>query len=119
MIKIQATNSTPRVFLNTESGELEIMGRSYPENALDFWKPIIEEVSNVSSRNFSVKIGFEYLNTSSSKFLYGLLKIFEKKHKVEFIEWLYEEEDEDMEDLAKAFSEEISLPFRILKTVSF
>ena len=40
MIKIQATNSTPRVFLNTESGELEIMGRSYPENALDFWKPI-------------------------------------------------------------------------------
>ncbi len=118
-MNIPATISTPKVFLDPELGEFEIMGRSYPSNSLEFWKPILDSISEMTSRKFSIKIGFEYLNSSSLKFLYGLLNIFKEKHQVISIEWLCEEKDRDMEEIAKFFSEEISLPFKIIKVASF
>ena len=46
MINIKQTTTTPEVNLNKEKCILTLEGRSYPENAHRFYKPILKEFIN-------------------------------------------------------------------------
>ena len=45
-LRIEKTRYTLEVELNKDTGILEMTGSSYPENALDFFTPIIEWIKN-------------------------------------------------------------------------
>ena len=45
-IKIEGTPKTPTVIFDGDSGVLEIKGRSIPENAVEFYKPLVEWIGS-------------------------------------------------------------------------
>ena len=47
-IKIDGTPKTPTVNFDIESGLLELIGRSIPENSIEFYKPVLEGLDQYS-----------------------------------------------------------------------
>ena len=69
-INIEGTPKTPTVNFSSDSGVLEIKGRSIPENAVEFYKPLVDWIGSYgdsAQSNTEVNIQLEYFNTSSSK----------------------------------------------------
>lgn len=121
---IKATQSTPYIYFDPNNGELEIKGRSIPENSVAFYKPLFDALDNyvnhIAVRGINVKIQLEYYNSSSSVCILNLLKKLEiLKDKVGpiSIEWYYEEEDEDTLTAGNNFQYVIQLPIKIIKIV--
>jgi len=116
---IQKTKQTPEIIFNPKSGILEISGRSIPENTLDFYKPVIkwiEEYASNPAEKTVFKIYYEYLNTSSSKYLFEIFRILEKIKTTEnqvVIEWYYEEDVEEMLESGEDYADLINIPFEI------
>jgi len=101
-INIEGTAKTPGVKFS-DSGVLEIKGRSIPENSVEFYKPLVawlDAYSNQAQAKTEVNIQLEYFNTSSSKCILDVFKKLEAIHNGGsseiIINWYYEEDDEDM-----------------------
>lgn len=118
-IKINGSTKTPEINLIANEGLIEIKGRSIPENSIDFYKPIIEWLTNYSStpqNNTVVNIQLEYFNTASSKCILDVFKKLEvvKKSGNEItINWFYEEDDEDMLEAGEDYQSIIKIPFNM------
>lgn len=118
-LTIRKTKQTPEVNFDPASGLIEISGRSIPENTLEFFKPILgwldEYVSNPCN-NTVFKVYLEYLNTSSSKYLFEIFRILERikttGNQIK-IEWYYEEDVEEMKETGEDYAEMIKIPFEI------
>lgn len=111
-INIMATAKTPEIKFNPKIGRLEISGRSIPEHAIEFYRPLMESLRDYMLAPLpytEVEINMEYFNTSSSKCLLDILNILrdiKKKGGGVSIIWCYEEDDyaikesgEDMESV--------------------
>ena len=109
---IEPTRNTPFVNLNPDAGIFELKGISSPENSLDFYNPIFEAVDQYSSESLEVNMALEYFNTSSSKCIYQLFKSIKKLNtsgtKV-VVNWIYDEEDEDMREVGEDYSDILDL----------
>jgi hypothetical protein len=103
---IQATNSTPAVKFRKE-GKLSIVGRSLPENTVNFYQPLIEWAVKFNAREVKVDITLEYLNSGSIKKLLELLKVFDGNHLIKtfYVDWHYDQDDEDILESARIFEE--------------
>jgi hypothetical protein len=117
---IGGTSQTPEINFNHQTGVLIIKGKSFPENPLEFYRPILEWLDNYSQnpqKLTQMNIHFEYLNTSSSKWLYDLFKILKiiivKGNQV-VVNWYYDEDDEDMMETGEDFQDVIDLPINII-----
>jgi len=101
--KSNPTKRTPWIIL--EPGRIFIMGRSIPENPNEFYKPVREWTIKYAadfSEKSKIELGFEYINTSSIKWIFTILKeLSEMKElaKNASVTWYYERGDEDMCEL--------------------
>jgi len=119
-IKIEGTPKTPTVSFNAETGVLEIKGRSIPENAVEFYKPLVDWIGSygdVAKSDSQVNIQLEYFNTSSSK---CILDVFKKLESINgktsiTINWYYEEDDEDMLEAGEDYQAIINIPFKMIE----
>ena len=119
-INIEGTPKTPTVNFSSDSGVLEIKGRSIPENAVEFYKPLedwIGSYGDSAQSNTEVNIQLEYFNTSSSK---CILDVFKKLESVNgktniTINWHYEEDDEDMLEAGEDYQAIINIPFKMIE----
>ncbi|MBT6980453.1 MAG: DUF1987 domain-containing protein [Flavobacteriales bacterium] len=119
-INIEGTPKTPTVNFSSDSGVLEIKGRSIPENAVEFYKPLIDWIGSYgdsAQSNTEVNIQLEYFNTSSSK---CILDVFKKLESVNgktniTINWHYEEDDEDMLEAGEDYQAIINIPFKMIE----
>jgi hypothetical protein len=110
-IKIDREKETPRVLLEIETGKLEIEGRSFPAEGETFYKPILDAIPEITSKEITVRLEFEYANTATVREIVKLLKkvkATDKKVKVIFV---YEEGDNDMEEFGEDLEEVTGLPF--------
>ncbi len=109
---IKETKYSPRVELNPE-GKIIIQGRSLIEDPHAFYNPIVTWANNCSSQNMEVEISLEYLNTSSSKYLFSLLRGVQDNYSIKTanVKWFYDEDDEDGLELGKEFESQIKIPF--------
>ena len=120
-IKIDGTPKTPTVNFDIESGLLELIGRSIPENSIEFYKPVLEGLDQYSGspkEKTKVNIKLEYFNTSSSKCILDVLKKLEGIHKSGsevIINWHFEEDDEDMEEAGEDYQAIIQVPFNMVE----
>lgn len=119
-LQIPATNRTPKVMLNSDTGILEFKGISTSENIILFFEPILDwvitYVENKPTKITTINLSIEYLNTGASKkFLHiinTLLKL--KKYNSELvINWHYE--DEDIYDLGNDFQTLLNTSFNFIK----
>ncbi|HRS17867.1 MAG TPA: DUF1987 domain-containing protein [Bacteroidales bacterium] len=120
-LEIKKTPSTPKVWYSSDEATLRIEGRSFPENARDFYGPIIQWIeSNTSNLGslFTVSINLEYYNTASSKFLMEIFHLLEKIQNTGdckvTIQWHYMEEDDDMRDAGLEYKQFIHVPFELI-----
>lgn len=105
---IQKTDSTPEItFLN--KGELKITGRSLPEDVHKFYDPLIEWVKRLETDKVKIDLKLEYLNTSSTKKVLNLLIALDENPNLKHIDinWYYEFDDLEMEDLGGIYEDEL------------
>ena len=97
------------------------MGRSIPENPNDFYRPVQEWVS-MYAQNYEekskIELGFEYINTSSIKWIFTILKeLSEMKEIVKnaSVTWYFEHGDEDMCELGFILRSLVECPFVVVE----
>ncbi len=104
-----------------EPGRIFIMGRSIPENPGEFYRSIYEWIINHSSSYDDmtrIDAGFEYINTTSTKWIFTILRELSVKPglagKVK-VNWYYEKGDDDMCELGYIFKSLLDCPFYIIE----
>jgi hypothetical protein len=115
---IERTSRTPTIHCNAATGEIQISGRSMPDNGTEFFKPFFEwlnEYAKDPQSNTSVDIWFEYFNTASSHNLINLFgklqNIFDAGHNVA-VRWFYA--DEDIMEHGEDYRQNYGYPFKII-----
>lgn len=119
---IEATERTPLVLLDRQESVLKLEGRSYPEEGMDFYDPIIVRFKSLQGSENPIKtfhIRLEYYNSSTAKALSDLfqaLRIAKKAgHSVKVV-WEFEEEDDGIQEDIDMFVESFDLDFDIRYT---
>lgn len=108
-LMIEATQYTPEINLDAENGIISMVGKSYPENTFDFYKPMMDWLENYFDGHARPKtvLNMEiiYFNSSSSKLFFDLFDVLdESKHNHEIeINWIYDEENESALEAGEDF----------------
>jgi hypothetical protein len=119
IFKNEPSKRTPWIIL--EPGKIFIMGRSIVENPGDLYRPVLEWVSGYAKNYFEktkIEFGFEFINTSSTKWIYALLKELSKIKELERnvkITWYYEQGDDDLLELGFILRSLIECPFAVVE----
>ncbi len=117
---IRHTSKTPEIDFNPTTGLFQISGVSVPENAIEFYKPILlwlksytKNPQDITTVNFKLT----YLNTSSLQYLYDILvelsHVTIPPYKVT-INWYYFADDTDMKETGEDFKDAVDFNFNIL-----
>ena len=99
---------------------LSIEGRSIPENAVSFYEPVLAWIEQyLKSPETLTKVNFkiEYLNSSSNRFIYNILKALDEAYQKGtniVVNWYYEEDDDTMRNTGNDFQAMVSLPYRLI-----
>lgn len=120
-INIKATSSTPAItFLPTE-GKIEIIGRSIPENAIEFYEELYKEVEEYLKKPHKLTeatIQLDYFNSSSSVSILNILKLLKQLYSNGFevsVKWIYEEDDDDILNAGKNYHTILNIPFQFIE----
>jgi SiaC family regulatory phosphoprotein len=117
--KSEPSKRTP--WINMEPGRIFIMGRSIPENPGDFYRPVHKWISEYSENHIEkskIDLGFEYINTSSTKWIFNMLKVLSEMQDLDEnvkVIWYYEQGDEDMCELGFILKSLIECPFILVE----
>ncbi len=110
-IDIEKTQLTPSILLDKDKGLVEIKGDSLPENTAEFYKPLMSELEdyfNSPQDKTIINLEITYFNSSSSKLFFDFFDLLEnasKKYDIE-INWIYDEDNESMEEAGEDFQED-------------
>lgn len=113
VLLIDETADTPKVILNKEKNIFEMSGRSLPEDSVSFFSPVLawlQEYGSAPNPETLFHFKLEYFNTASSKLILDILHVLKKIQGIQVL-WYYYEDDEDILDIGKEFSEQVSIPF--------
>ena len=120
-IFLKKTFNSPMVEFSASSGELNMEGRSIPEDPGEFFERLIDwlnEYFNAPANETVMNIKLEYINSGSSKYMLELLRILKehhlKGHKV-LVKWFFEEGDESIEELGQHYEQTMQIPFEIIE----
>jgi hypothetical protein len=114
-----SSKRTPRIIL--EPGRVFIMGRSIPENPGEFYRPVLEWISEYVVKykgKSKIDIGFEYINTSSTKWIYTILKELAGLNEISdnaSVTWYFEQGDDDMGELGFILRSLVECPFVVVE----
>jgi hypothetical protein len=112
-IEIKGTEDTPTILLDKAGNVFELSGRSLPEDAAEFYHPVLQwltEYATTPNPVTELTIKLEYFNTASSKLLLDVLHKVESVKGVKVI-WYYFSGDDDMQEAGEEFAELIEVPF--------
>ena len=95
-LQIEPTKQTPLINFFS-SGKLILAGSVYPENAKEFFAPVIDWVVQSELNEVDFDLIIEYINTAAAKKLVDLLlKMQANKHITKIqVNWYYQKWDED------------------------
>lgn len=102
-IILDKKKDSPKIILNYDSGLIEIIGKSYPENTFEFYKKVLdwlrEYFSGKSQGKTTINIKLDYINSASSQVLFTILDIVnDGKYNDLEINWYYDSDYEDSYD---------------------
>jgi hypothetical protein len=118
-LRLDRTEDTPLVHLNA-NGELNISGRSLPEDAFSYYEPVLKWLSDyLQSPAPSTILNFdlEYFNTASAKQIFKTVTLLAglAKEKKVTVKWHYDKGDKDMRSSGERFSKLCNLPFELVE----
>lgn len=113
-IYIEATERSPEVSFDFGANTFSIKGESYPEDVTEFFGGALKalEAHLEGQDGATVNFTFEliYFNSSSAKILMSLFDMLEEaaeEGNTVNIEWVYEADDDNMEELGEEFGEDL------------
>ena len=119
---IEQTTFTPEILFDCNKRELTIRGESYPENTVEFFKPVFKWVKDYfklsDHSETTINVAMYYFNSSSSKALMNLFDTLDNAakngHQIT-LNWIYDPEDEDTLEFGEEFAEDVTyLTFNLL-----
>ncbi|NOZ35121.1 MAG: DUF1987 domain-containing protein [Chlorobi bacterium] len=119
---IQSEEDTPEIILDPEDGILKFKGKSIPENAVSFYKPIIDWLHSYKENpadHTQISFKFDYYNTATDRQLVKILLILEEisKNNSVDIDWYYNTGDISMLNDGRKFKELIDLNIEIIELI--
>ncbi len=122
-LTLPATQATPAVQADWETGFLLMVGESYPENTFEIFEDIIAWVDsylNETDQPLRLELRLNYLNTSSIR---AMIDIFDKLQAASdqgrdlSVAWLYDSRNPRSAELGEEFKEDYSFEFIISSIV--
>lgn len=119
---IEPGTHTPRVVIDSEKSLLLIEGRSYPEEGMEFYDPILSKMREMGRSGEPIRhvhLRLEYYNSSTAKALADLFTVMRKIHESGVnvnVQWEYEEDDEGIRDDIDMFAATHPFPFEVSHT---
>jgi len=116
----EATADTPKILLDSKNNKFEISKMSLPEDAIEFYTPILnwlEKYKEQPNTETTFDFMLEYFNTASSKQVIQMLLLLQeiaKKSKVT-VRWFYKAIDEDMQSIGEEYSQIINVTFELVE----
>ena len=121
ILNLQGGVTTPTITFDPFTGILNILGRSLPENSVEYYQPLIkllEEYYLDPNKETQINIRLEYLNTSSTRCILDIFKKIERIHlsgaTSAIINWFYEEDDPALLETGEDYKQYIKIPFNII-----
>jgi len=120
LLIIEPTRNTPEISLHPD-GNIKLKGRSIHENVIDFYQPALDWVEEyildpVDATCVDIKL--EYFNSASAKYIVLMLQRLKRvtlKDKKYFINWFYEEGDEDILERGEYFASVLDMNFNFIE----
>jgi len=113
---------TPKACFDKEQNLFSISGRSIPENAIEFYAPIIEwwqQYLQTPNPETTIDMNFEYINSSSMKQIARLIAILDKVEKSKInIRWHYNSDDTDSKMQAERLAKMVKFPIVLIADAS-
>jgi len=119
---IKETLYTPSVKVILDEHRVVISGQSRLEDPTEFYEKlsmVLDESINDFKTYASIDFKLHYLNSSSSKWLFHILKGIQAKFlgkKIVTVNWFYDDDDESMLEAGEVFQSLLSLPFNLVET---
>ncbi len=117
ILRIAGSDTTPEISFNALTGVLNLEGRSILNNPETFYQPLLNWLDKYLTDprpNTTLNINLEYVSTSSTEFLFSLLRRMKKLNeagKTVSINWNYQEGDEDMKETGEEYADATGLTF--------
>jgi hypothetical protein len=119
---IKETTHTPSVKILSDERRIVISGQSRLEDPSFFYEELtvlLDDNLSDFKTHASVDFILHYLNSSSSKWLFHILKGLQAKFqgkKIITINWYYDSDDESILEAGEVFQSLLSLPFNLVET---
>jgi hypothetical protein len=119
-LAIRPNNSTPGVFFDKTTGELLIVGDSFPEDPNSFFNPIYSWIDNYlkePSETTVLDIILTYYNSISASYLLKMMFKIEELHESGYkakIRWFYNSGDVDLKSAGEEFQSLLDLDFNLI-----
>ena len=116
---LDATEDTPLIDFNTETGVFKISGRALPEDALEFFKPVEEWLQSYVENPLDstlVEMRVDYFNSASTRYIFNILMTFEDlidEGKEAKIVWYYKEGDDMIQTKGEELASILEVPFEM------
>ncbi len=116
---LEETQDTPKIILDQTNGIFEISGRSLPENAVNFYAPVLqwmEQYLNTPNHSTNFEFKLDYLNSASTKKIFEIISVLEKLRKKNYIvtiSWFHCKDDELIKNRGLEIKEMVEIPFEI------
>ena len=114
-------NEYPEVIVKERLKKIEIRGYSRMTNPDDFYEDLFQRLENyflTFKRTLILDIYFEYINTSSCKWLLNTLtslaSLVDHQGLIE-INWFYEDDDETIRETGEIFQSTLSVPLHLVE----
>ena len=117
---VDETKETPRIHFDPGNNIFEISSRSLPEDADEFYVPVIKWLETyVDKPNPKTIFNFklDYYNTASARYITKMVKILDELSKNNQVKvyWYYREIDEDMQAMGEEYKEMTELDFELIE----
>lgn len=120
-VAIPETDFTPSVRISNEDNRIIITGPSRLEDPSPFFEKLTdvlnENIINFKTR-FTLEFKLNYLNSSSSKWLFHILKNVQNRfggNKIMNVNWYYDEDDEDILEAGEVFKNLLNVQFALIE----
>jgi hypothetical protein len=114
-IHLPAEHDKPEIDFRFSQHRLAIRGESYPENAAQFYSPLVAAVGAylgaTQGAQITVDVDLIYFNSSSTKVLLGLFEMLNKageRNKV-VLNWHFDPEDETVQEFGADLAEDCDM----------
>ena len=118
--EIKETTVTPYVKVDPLQKTILVQGQSRHEDPSNFYNRFIELTEGCITKfknELTIDFKITYLNTSSSKWLFHMLKNLQARYAEEIdlnINWYYEEDDELIQEAGEVFQSLLRIPVNLI-----